>query len=189
MQAGIARHPAKREVHCFVCQRAPGSCYTGSGLSAALDQGKLIFPQASKDAYESNPYYHTISPFPTTGGFDLDTLEDKSQKVMVLTTSKNFQTKHIITLTPSLTAARFVNVYHSHKLCMNVPSYKSCGNASGISPSYKGCGNDVCQFLNQLHECQNLAFILWMVPLNYATVLPLIEHNSSNYLTVFHFIT
>ena len=37
MQAGIARHPAKREVHFSACQRASGSWY--AGLSAALDQG------------------------------------------------------------------------------------------------------------------------------------------------------
>ena len=69
--------------------------------------------------------------------------------------------------------ARFFKVYCSHKLCRNVPSHNNCGNTSGISPSYKGSGNDVCQFLNQLQESQNLAFILWMVvPLNYATGLP-----------------
>ena len=65
---------------------------------------------------------------------------------------------------------RFVKVYFSHNLCRNVPSRNSCGNASGISPFYKGCGKDVYQFLNQVDECQNLAFLLWMVSLNYATV-------------------
>ena len=57
-----------------------------------------------------------------------------------------------------------VKVYHSHKLCRNVPFHNSCGNASGISPSYEGCGNVVSNFLNQVQECQNLALILWMVP-------------------------
>ena len=69
--------------------------------------------------------------------------------------------------------ARFVKVYCSHKLCRNVPSHNSCGNASGISPSYKGCGSAVCHFLNQVQECQNLAFILCM------------ENNSFNNLLCF----
>ena len=34
--------------------------------------------------------------------------------------------------------ARFVKVYRSHKLCRNVCSHNSYGNANGISPSYKG---------------------------------------------------
>ena len=37
MQAGIARHPAKKEVHFSACQRASGFWY--AGLSSALDEG------------------------------------------------------------------------------------------------------------------------------------------------------
>ena len=61
------------------------------------------------------------------------------------------------------THTRFVIVNWPHKLCRNVHSHNSCGNASGISPSYKCCGNAVCHFLNHVQECQNIAFILRMV--------------------------
>ena len=72
----------------------------------------------------------------------------------------------------TLHEARFVKVYRSQKLCRNVPSHNSCGNASGISHSYKGCWSAVCQILNQVQEYQNLAFILWMMPLNHTIALP-----------------
>ena len=61
--------------------------------------------------------------------------------------------------------ARFVKVYRSHKLCRNVCSQNSCGNASGISHAYKGHGNAICHFLNIVQECQNFALIFRLVPL------------------------
>ena len=64
----------------------------------------------------------------------------------------------ILKVVPPL-PARFVKVYRSHKLCRNVHSHNSCGNASGKSPSCKGCGNAVCHFINQVQEYQNFAFI------------------------------
>ena len=61
--------------------------------------------------------------------------------------------------------ARFVKVYRSHKLCRNVCSHNSYGNASGISHAYKGRGNAICHFLNIVQECQNFALIFKLVPL------------------------
>ena len=55
--------------------------------------------------------------------------------------------------------ARFVKVYRSHKLCRNVHSHNRCWNASGITHALNGCGNAVCNFLNQVHKCQNFALI------------------------------
>ena len=42
--------------------------------------------------------------------------------------------------------ARFVKVYRSHKLCRNIHSHNSCGNARGISPFYRDCGNALGNF-------------------------------------------
>ena len=66
MQAGIARHPAKREGRFFACQRASGSWY--AGLSAALDQGvdgetHLSHRQANTPRVQAVKPYHTI-PIP-----------------------------------------------------------------------------------------------------------------------------
>ena len=67
MKAGIAGHPAEREVRFFVCERASGSWY--AGLSAALDQGivgetQLYYRQANKPRVRAEIPYHTITPSP-----------------------------------------------------------------------------------------------------------------------------
>ena len=66
MKAGIARHPAEREVHLSVCQRASGSWY--AGFSVALDQGivgetQLFHRQANRPRVQAVKPYHTI-PYP-----------------------------------------------------------------------------------------------------------------------------
>ena len=73
--------------------------------------------------------------------------------------------------------ARFVKVYRSLKLCRNIRSHNSCGNASGISHAYKGCGNAICHFINQVHECQNFALILGLVPLMQSSCFDFKWHN------------
>ena len=70
MKAGIARHPAEREVHLSVCQRASGSWY--AGFSVALDQGivgetQLFHRQANRPRVQAVKPYHTI-PMGREGG-------------------------------------------------------------------------------------------------------------------------
>ena len=52
----------------------------------------------------------------------------------------------------------------------------------------KGCGNVVCHFLNQGQENSNLAFILWMMPLNH-TGFPFNRTKFFLLFAVFHFIS
>ena len=52
--------------------------------------------------------------------------------------------------------ARFVKVYRSHKLCRNVPSHSSCGNASGISPSNKGFWSAVLLYVKFSIKYKNI---------------------------------
>ena len=60
--------------------------------------------------------------------------------------------------------ARFVKVYNFHKLCRNVRSHNSCGNARGISTSFKDCGNVEGNFSLKYYNVKMSVLFSWMVP-------------------------
>ena len=69
------------------------------------------------------------------------------------------------------------------KICQSILFPKAVVGMLVVS-AYKGSVNDVCHFLNQVQECQNLAFILWI----YSLIMQLFSKEHISFRKLMFFI-